>query len=108
LIVYLDTSAIVKRYFVEESSDKVSKFYEDALNGDLILSFSLWNIGETIGIFDKYCRRGWITSKDYKKVLLMFRVETRRLIRLGLLKIVPVRSRLLVGSWKLITKYHYI
>ena len=106
--MYLDTSAIVKRYFVEESSDKVSKFYEDALNGDLILSFSLWNIGETIGIFDKYYRRGWITSKDYKKVLLMFRVETRRLIRLRLLKIVPVRSRLLVGSWKLITKYHYI
>ena len=106
MIVYLDTSAIVKRYIVEEGSDKVSKFYEDALNGDLTLSFSLWNIGETIGIFDKYYRRGWITLEDYKKVLLMFRVETRRLIRLRLLKIVPVRSRLLVRSWKLITKYH--
>ena len=106
MIVYLDTSAIVERYIVEEGSDKVGKFYEDALNGILILSFFLWNIGETIGIFDKYCRRGWITSEDYKKVLLMFRVEIRKLIRHGLLKIVPVRSRLLVSSWKLITKYH--
>ena len=104
--MYLDTSAIVKRYIVEDGSDRVNEFYENALNGDLILAFSIWNIGETIGVFDKYYRRGWISREDYERVLFMFRIESRRLIKLGLLKIIPVRSRLLVRAWKLITKYH--
>jgi len=41
-IVYLDSSAIVKRYISEPGSDAVSKVYHRALNGELILSFSAW------------------------------------------------------------------
>ncbi len=106
MIVYLDTSAIVKRYIVENGSDIVNELYEKCLNGDLILSFSIWNIGETIGVFDKYYRRGWITREDYENVTLKFKIETRRLIKLKLLKIVPVKSSLLVKTWPLMIKYH--
>ncbi len=106
MIVYLDTSAIVKRYIVEDGSNIVNKLYEEALNGDLALSFSLWNIGEVLGVFDKYYRRGWISEEEYKHVQLLFKAETRRLIKLKVLHIVPVKSRLLVKTWCLITKHH--
>ena len=106
MIVYLDTSAIVKRYIIEDGSNIVNKLYEKALNGDLLLSFSLWNIGEVLGVFDKYYRKGWINEEDYKQVQLLFRAETRRLIKLKVLQIVPVKSRLLVKTWDLITKHH--
>ncbi len=105
MIVYLDTSAIVKRYIVEEGSEAVNKFYEEALNGDTVLSFSLWNVGEVLGVLDKYYRRGWINEEEYRKVQLQFKAETKRLIKLKVLRIVPVKSKLLVKTWGLIIKY---
>ena len=106
MIVYLDTSAIVKRYIEEAGSDTVNRLYEEALNGEHILSFSLWNMGEAFSVFDKYYRRGWISGGDYERVRAMFRAETRRLIKLKILRIVPVKSRLLVKTWRLIEKHH--
>ncbi len=106
MIVYLDTSAIVKRYIVEEGSSLVNELYEKALNGDLTLSFSLWNLGETLSAFDKYYRRGWISEEGYKQVQILFKAETRRLIKLKVLKIVPIKSIFLFKSWKLIAKHH--
>ena len=44
-IVYLDTSAIVKRYIQEAGSDVVASLYSSAWQGDVKISFSLWNIG---------------------------------------------------------------
>jgi len=41
LIVYLDSSAIVKRYVVEPGTDAVSRVYSSALNGEAVLAFSL-------------------------------------------------------------------
>jgi predicted nucleic acid-binding protein len=105
LIVYLDTSAIVKRYVREEGSREVSELYERALDGDLKLAFSIWNVGEALVVFDKYRRRGILSSEGFSTVLSNFRRETRRLLKLGLLKVVPVRNRLLIESWKLITRY---
>ncbi len=106
MMVYLDTSAIVKRYIVEDGSDMVNELYEESLNGELALAFSVWNIGEVLGVFDKYYRRGWITKEDYRNAYLRFRAETRRLIKLNVLRIIPVKSKLLIKTWSLITKYH--
>ena len=50
-IVYLDSSAIVKRYILESGSEVVSNVYCKALNGELTLSFSTWNIGEVLGVW---------------------------------------------------------
>ena len=106
MIIYLDTSAIVKRYIAENGSDIVNSMYEDALNGKVSLSFSLWNICESLCVFDKYYRRGWISRKDYEYIQLWFKLETKRLIKLKVLRIVPLRSRIVVKTWNLISKYH--
>ncbi len=56
--IYLDTSAIVKRYVVEEHTDRVDELYSDAHAGRTKLAFSIWNIGEVAVVLDKYERRG--------------------------------------------------
>jgi len=56
--VYLDTGAIVKRYVVEDGSDRVDAVYKEAYAGRLVIGFSMWNIGEVATVFDEYKRRG--------------------------------------------------
>jgi len=51
-IVYLDTSAIVKRYIQEAGSDVVASLYSSAWQGSVKISFSPWNIGEVLGVLD--------------------------------------------------------
>ena len=105
-IAYLDSSAIIKRYVVEQGSDRVCEVYRRALNGELKLSCSAWNIGEVLGVFDKYYRRGWLGEKEYASVKRQFIGETIRLLRLKILRIVPVRAKLLVQTWRIVEEYH--
>ncbi|MHB9301750.1 type II toxin-antitoxin system VapC family toxin [Thermofilum pendens] len=105
-MVYLDSSAVVKRYVLEPGSEVVSRVYYKALNGESTLSFSAWNIGEVLGVLDKYYRRGWLSREDYEKARFQFLGETIRLLKLRLLKIVPVRTKLLIETWRIVEKYH--
>ena len=104
--VYLDSSAIVKRYVLEEGSDKVKEIYLEALNGVATLHFSVWNVGEVLGALDTYYRRSWLKSEDYRVARESFIAETVRLMKLGVAKVVPVKSRLLAESWLLVEKHH--
>ena len=54
--VYLGSSAIVKRYVAEKGSKVIDKMYDKAKNSQLKIVFSIWNIGEVIGVFDRYFR----------------------------------------------------
>ena len=104
--VYLDSSAIVKRYVLEEGSDEVREAYSEAFNGAATLHFSVWNVGEVLGALDTYYRRKWLESKDYRAARELFIAETVRLLKLGVAKVVPVRSKLLAESWLLVEKHH--
>ena len=104
--VYLDSSAIVKRYVLEEGSDVVKKHYLEALNGTAVLYFSVWNIGEVFGALDTYHRRNWLEETDYTAARESFITETVRLLKLGVAKVIPVRSRLLAESWLIVEKHH--
>ena len=104
--VYLDSSAIVKRYVLEEGSDEVREAYLEAFNGAATLHFSVWNVGEVLGALDTYYRRNWLESEDCRVARELFIAETVRLIKLGVAKVVPVRSRLLAESWLLVEKHH--
>ncbi len=106
MIVYLDSSAIVKRYVLENGSDKVAEVYEAALTGEAKIAFSSWNIGEVLGVLDKYHRRGQLSEQDYRLARRQFVGETLRLIRLRIVKIVPVKTSLLVLAWRLIETEH--
>ena len=103
---YLDTSAIVKRYIQEAGSDVVTSVYSSAWRGDAKISFSLWNIGEVLGVLDKYYRRGWLTREDFELARREFIGETLKMLRLRILRVVPLKPSIIAKSWKLIEKYH--
>lgn len=104
--VYLDTSAILKRYLTEEGSDVVKGIFRDAYRGEVKLVFSFWNIGEVIEILDKRLRRGQIRKEDFDFLKKGFLAEVKRFTRLGVLEVVPVHSLLLADAWELIERYH--
>ncbi|MCW6159674.1 MAG: type II toxin-antitoxin system VapC family toxin [Candidatus Micrarchaeales archaeon] len=99
--VYLDTSAVAKRYAEEKDSDIMDKIYADAEMKKSKLCFSLWNIGETVGVFDKYRK-----SIDPKERTRIFLDETIRLIGNGALEIIEVSSDLLSHAIKIVLKHH--
>ncbi len=80
-VAYLDSSAIVKRYVREEGSDVVRGLYLKAYAGEVILSYSTWNIGEVLGAFDKAVRLGRVSSEAYSLVRRRFLLDTRRMAR---------------------------
>ncbi len=104
--VYLDTSAILKRYLDEEGSDVVKELFRDAYRGEVKLAFSFWNIGEVIGTLDKRLRRGQLGRDEFDFLKKGFLAEVKRFTRLGVLEVVPVHSLILADAWKLIEKYH--
>ncbi len=59
-----------------------------------------------MGVFDKYYIRGWLSREDYEKARYQFIGETIRLLRLRILRIIPVKTRLLIQTWRIIEKYH--
>lgn len=105
-IVYLDSSAIVKRYIKEPGSDIIRNIYLKVYAGEAVISFSIWNIGEVLGVFDRARITGRIDDETYRVVRKRFLLETRRLVKLGPLVIVPLKTRILRNSWDLVEKYH--
>ena len=105
-IVYLDSSAIVKRYIEEPGSDVMRSLYLKAYSGDVKLSYSVWNIGEVLGAFDRARTTGRIDEEAYKVVKKRFLLETRRMARVGLAIVVPLSLRILKEGWRLIEKHH--
>ncbi|MBS7611447.1 type II toxin-antitoxin system VapC family toxin [Candidatus Bathyarchaeota archaeon] len=105
-IVYLDSSAIIKRYVKEPGSDQVREYYRKLYSGDLKISYSLWNIGEVLGAFDKARQTNRLDENMFKTVKERFLLETRRTVKLGVAVIVPIRTKILVEAWKLVEDYH--
>ena len=104
--VYLDTSAIVKRYIQEAGSDVVAQVYSKAWLGDLRIAYSVWNIGEVLGVLDKYHTRGWLSREDYELARLEFLGETMKMLKLRILRVVPVKLALIARTWELIERHH--
>ena len=104
--LYLDSSAVVKRYVVEDGSESVAQIYEEADAKEITICFSIWNIGEAIGVIDYYQRRNWITEDQGKRALNALAGETRRLLRIEGLELIPVNSSTLGGTWDLVRIYH--
>ena len=105
-IVYLDSSAIIKRYIKERTAKKSLNSTEKHIMGNVKLSFSLWNISELLGVLDKARRLERIDRESYELVRARFLSETLRMKQLGILKLIPVRASILKKSWPLMEKYH--
>jgi len=105
-LVYLDSSSIVKRYVEERGSEVVDEVYAKAETGELRFSFSIWNIGEALGVIDRYVSRGFLPEDALKTALHDFISESTKMVRLGSLQILPMTTKNLVDSWLLIMKHH--
>lgn len=104
--LYLDSSVVVKRYVAEKGSESTARIYERSDTKEIDICFSMWNIGETIGVIDHYQRRGWITEGQYKNALSGLAGETLRLLRIEALELLPVNSSALSETWDLVRKHH--
>jgi len=106
LRVYLDSSAIVKRYVKEVGSDSIRALYKKADASGALLTFSLWNVGEVLGILDVYMKRKWISTDDFASAINYFAGETLRLAKLMMLEVLPLSFDLLSEAWKILLQYH--
>ena len=106
LKVYLDSSAIVKRYVSEPGSSAVDYVIDKGWAGEVSTATSIWNIGEVLGVLDERCRRGWLSENEFKRALGSFAGETVRLLRLKVLEVLPVLTPMLVEAWPLILSEH--
>ena len=104
--MYLDSSSISKRYVREKGTQLIDGVYGKAKAGDLRLALSIWNIGEVIGVLDRYLAKRLITEKESATARSDLVSETLKLTRLDSLDLLPVTSALLSQSWTLIAKHH--
>ena len=70
MLIYLDSSAIVKRYIAEKGSESIDAIYAGLeKDGDLQAAFSAWNIGEVIGAIDTRKQRGDIDERSMAEAI---------------------------------------
>jgi len=106
LKLYLDTSAVLKRYLAEAGTDVADEIFDKAEAGELVISVSLWNIGEVLGVLDAKRRQSWIDEKEFKIALTSFAEELVKLIRLKTLEIVPILTSVVTDAWNLVLEHH--
>lgn len=103
--VYLDTSALIKRYLEEEGTEIIDLLFAKA-SAELILVISLWNLSESMVAFDKYRRRGAISDEELRGLVRRLVAEIREYWRKGYLRIVPLHPDLLIETWRYILTQH--
>lgn len=101
--VYLDSSALVKRYVNEDGTDIVDSIFKDANLRNTVICASLWNIGEVIGVFDRYDRQKIVKRTE---VLDKFLNEIKRLSSDGLFEVVDINSALIEEAAAYVIRYH--
>jgi predicted nucleic acid-binding protein len=106
LNLYLDTSTIIKRYIIEPGTETADAIFDRAETGEITITFSLWNIGETLGVLDEKRRRKWLTEQEFKAALTNFAEESVKLIRLKTLQVTPILSPIITDTWNTLLKHH--
>jgi len=106
LKLYLDSSAIVKRYVVEPGSSAVDEVFDSTEAGRVRIVFSLWNVGEVLGTLDERRKRGWLEEDEFSEALRKFVDEALKLLRFRVLDVIPVLTPILAETWALILNQH--
>jgi predicted nucleic acid-binding protein len=106
MILYLDTSALVKEYHDEEGSMYVHEIYRRAKEGKEKLFTSLWSISETINVLDKHKMRRELTDEEFEIVIGAIFSDILDLKERGALEVIEVETDLVKMSWEMIIKEH--
>lgn len=95
MILYLDASALVKRYVAERGSPEVA----DAIAGAEVVGTSLISRAETAAALGKAVRTGALTQEAAASVLQVFRSEWPTLVRVQATEVLVARADVL--AWEL-------
>lgn len=98
--IYLDTSAMAKRYLDEPGSGTVSDRYRNAWDGKDILFLSIWNMGEFIDILTRKGRTGELNPAESSEIMKDFQGEMIGLRRKRAVVVVPMTNALIERSWE--------
>lgn len=102
MLIYLDSSAILKRYLEEQGSEVADVVFDKAQAGSLEIGFNIINTGEVLGIIDKHRRRGQLTLSEQQASLEKFFGETLRLLNIRTLQVHPCSFSIVTDAWDLI------
>ncbi len=103
---FLDANAVLKRYVAEPGSEAVGRVFQAADGGRLSLQYSLWTLGECLGVLDRLDRQDRLPSGGLARGRRGLLGESARLARLGVLTISPLRATLVRRSWTLLLRHH--
>jgi len=107
MLVYLDSSAIVKRYVEERGSGSIDVLYETLEKVENVrAAFSVWNVGEVIGAIDSRHQRGDIDGTSTAEAIKLLVGETRKFAAMRKLMVLPISNRMLEESRDLVVKHH--
>jgi len=106
LKIYLDSSALTKRYLYEAGSSAVDEIFRSAEAGEFVIAFSIWNIGEVLGVLDAQYRRRWLSEGEFAKALRVFTDEIIKFLRLRSIVVVPVFTSILIEAWSMVLSHH--
>jgi uncharacterized protein len=101
--VYLDSSALVKRYVKEPGTDDIDKIFDMVDSGNARLCLSIWNTGEVAGALDRYDRRG---KADYQRNIDTFFNDVERYLKAGNVELINITPLLISESIKILRKHH--
>ncbi|WP_337861084.1 type II toxin-antitoxin system VapC family toxin [Ferroplasma sp.] len=101
---YLDTSAIVKRYLNEDSSDKVDEIFKKVYAGENKIIISVIVFGEISTVFDKYEQRGVINNAQF--YYSEFLNEMLKLTKVNSIQVINITAENIIKSGKMCIKKH--
>ena len=82
MILYCDTSALIKRYVEEEGTEFVDYLWDTAS----AIVTSIVAFAETISVFSRKFREGLLTHKEYAKTVKNFKVDYEELVLVSITK----------------------
>lgn len=95
MILYLDTSALVKRYVIEEGTNVVDRLWQKAT----YVATSVVAYAESMAAFSRKTREGLLNSDDFKRIITFLEADYKHFI------LIPVAEELNETIKGLVEKY---
>jgi len=95
VILYCDTSALIKRYVAEEGAAEVNNFWERAS----AVSTSVVAFAETMAVFGRKHKEKVLSTIEYKEIIGQFKEDYRHLL------LVPVSEALNIAIEDLLKRH---
>lgn len=95
MILYCDTSALIKRYVVEEKAEIVNELWDNAS----VIATSVVAFAEMMAVFNRKFREGVLSTAEYKETVKEFKSDYRYLL------LVPINEDLNITIENLLKRH---